>query len=93
MIVIGLEHLYICKQTARKNGLFVCFRPKTELIEVEVLARRLASMDLVVIFFFFFITFRGFYASRIKVYRYWFVGWLIKGLLSFEQEQNEALNS
>lgn len=45
MIVIGLEHLYICKQTARKNGLFVCFRPKTELIEVEVLARRLASMD------------------------------------------------
>lgn len=51
MIVIGLEHLYICKKTARKNGLFVCFRPKTELIEVEVLARRLASMDLVVIFF------------------------------------------
>lgn len=44
-------------------------------------------------FFFFFITFRGFHASRIKVYRYWFVGWLIKGLLSFEQEQNEALNS
>lgn len=54
MIVIGLEHLYICKQTARKNGLFVCFRPKTELIEVEVLARRLASMDLVVIFFLFY---------------------------------------
>lgn len=54
MIVIGLEHLYICKQTARKNGLFVCFRPKTELIEVEVLARRLASMDPGCDFFFLF---------------------------------------
>lgn len=53
MIVIGLEHLYICKQTARKNGLFVCFRPKTELIEVEA-GRSWLQWILVVIFFLFY---------------------------------------
>lgn len=82
MIVIGLEHLYICKQTARKNdrmgnGLFVArlFSPENGIDRSR--GRNLGleiglNLDLVCFFFFFFIPFRGFYVSRIKVYRYWF---------------------
>lgn len=64
MIVIGLEHLYICKQTARKNdrmgnGLFVArlFSPENGIDRSR--GRNLGleiglNLDLVCFFFFFF---------------------------------------